>query len=108
MSSLFLPQIKDSESLILLFSNTESFLSLFQLRCHQRIDMNDILRKSEIKIKKTGSDSASESKKNERITSDAFSVFVARTVQKVMPVSCHWWFSIHIFFVAEKPSTLPL
>ena len=26
--------------------NTERFLSLFQLCCHQRIDMNDILRKS--------------------------------------------------------------
>ena len=32
----------------LLFSNTESFLSQFQLCCHQRIDKNDILRKSEV------------------------------------------------------------
>ena len=36
------------ECLILLFSNTETFLSLFQLCCHQRIDMDDILRKSEV------------------------------------------------------------
>ena len=36
------------ESLISLFSNTEIFLSLFQLCCNQRIDMNGILRKSEV------------------------------------------------------------
>ena len=35
------------ESLNLRFF-TESFLSLFQLCCHQRIDMNDILRKSKV------------------------------------------------------------
>ena len=68
MSWLFLPQR------IFMFSNTE-FLSLFQLCCHQRIDMNDILRKSEvinqedrIRQSKTGHLRA---RKNEPITSDA-------------------------------------
>ena len=67
-----------------------------------RIDMKDILRKSDvlIKIKKTGSvnqtqlDRTSERKKNEPITSN---VFVSRTVQKVILVVCDWWFSICIF-----------
>ena len=34
------------------FSNTEIFLSRFQLWYHQRIDMNDILRKSDVKSRR--------------------------------------------------------
>ena len=53
-------------SLILLFSNTEVFLFLLQLCCHQRIDMSDILRIAKLISRRqdqTQLDSASESKK---------------------------------------------
>ena len=52
-SLLFLHEV----SLILLFSNTETFLSLFQLCCHQRIDITKFYGKAKL-IKKTGSDTA--------------------------------------------------
>ena len=51
---------------VLLFSNTEIFLSLFRHWYHQRIDMNDILQKSDVKSRRqdqTQLDTVSEGKK---------------------------------------------
>ena len=69
-----------------------------------RIDMNDILRKSDVKsrrqdqtVDQTELDNTSESEKNWANHKQCSFVFVSRAVQRVMLVGCEWWFSIHIF-----------
>ena len=54
-------------------------------------------------VDQTQLDSASESEKKWANHKQFPSVFVSRAVQKVMLVGCDWWFSIRIFFIAEKP-----
>ena len=54
-------------------------------------------------VDQTQLDSASESEKKWANHKQFPSVFVSRAVQKVMLVGCDWWFSIPIFFIAEKP-----
>ena len=54
------------KSSILPLTNTDIFLSLFRLRYHQRIDMNDILLKSNVESRRqdqTQLDRATENKK---------------------------------------------
>ena len=64
-----------------------------------RIDMNDILRKKDVKsVDQTQLDSASENMKKMSQSQAMFLyVFFSRAVQKVMLLGCDWWFSIRIF-----------
>ena len=93
------------ESLILLFSNTEVFLFLLQLCCHQRIDMNDIYEKRSL-IKKTGSDAARQRvcEQEKMNQSEAMLLGVCFTCSSKGHASWLWLVVFDPYFlVVEKP-----